>query len=70
MTNDAMTPAELRAALRLGMTTYFKCQRLGLLDRFRLVPTIGPPRYSRTAVQAYLDREPSARAVFFSRKAG
>jgi hypothetical protein len=58
MDDDALTPIELRTALRLAESTYFKYQRLGLLDRFRLVPRIGPPRYSRKALRAYLDREP------------
>lgn len=60
---SAMTPAELCAALRISRRTYYDYQRRGLLDRFRLVPTIGDPRYSRKAVRDYLDREPPARTL-------
>jgi hypothetical protein len=49
--------------LRLGRTAYFEYQRLGLLDQFQLRPAIGPPRYSRKVVQAYLDREPAPHAL-------
>jgi hypothetical protein len=64
----AMTPAELRAALQLGVSTFFKYQARGQFDRWELVPRIGPRRYSRKAVQAYLDRDEPVR--IFGRKRG
>ena len=64
---DAMTPAELRAALRISAATFYRYQQRGLLERFRLVPTIGKPRYSRKAVQAYLDREAPPRLRVLTR---
>jgi len=59
--SDAMTWQEVCAALKIKRATFFKMQARGLLDRFRLVPSIGDPRYSRKAVQAYLDRENTLR---------
>lgn len=57
----AMTPQELQNALQLSRSTFYRYQSLGKFERFELVPRIGPHRYSRKAVQAYLDRErPSA----------
>jgi len=59
---NAMTPHELRAKLRLALSTFYQYQSLGRFERFELVPRIGPRRYSRKLVQAYLDGEPSSRA--------
>jgi len=53
-----MTPVQLCAALQISRSTYYRLLVAGRLDRFALVPRIGPRRYSRAAVQAYLDREP------------
>lgn len=53
----AMTPMELCAALQLSRSTFYRYQAIGKFDRFELVPRLGPHRYSRKAVQAYLDRE-------------
>jgi hypothetical protein len=59
--DNAMTGAELCAALRLAMSTFYQYQSLGRFERFELVPRIGPRRYSRKLVKAYLDGEPSTR---------
>jgi len=68
--DQAMTPAELRAALQLAVSTFFKYQAMGKFDQWELIPRIGPRRYSRKAVQAYLDRDVpvQAPARLFSRK--
>lgn len=63
----AMTPMELCAALQLTRSTFYRYQALGKFDRFELVPRIGPHRYSRKAVQAYLDRERPAAPLRLSR---
>jgi hypothetical protein len=55
--DTAMTPAELRAALQFAVSTFFKYQAMGKFDQWELTPRIGPRRYSRKAVQAYLDRD-------------
>lgn len=55
---EAMTPEELRAALKISKSTYYRLLQAGRLDRFALLPRIGPRRYSLTVVRAYLDREP------------
>lgn len=60
--DTAMTPAELRTALRLAVSTFFKYQAMGKFERWELTPRIGPRRYSRKAVQAYLDLEVGIRA--------
>lgn len=52
-----MTPQELCAALRLKMSAFYKYQASGRFERFELAPRIGPRRYSRKLVQAYLNRE-------------
>lgn len=57
--DSAMTPAELRAALRVAVSTFFKYQAMGKFEAWELTPRIGPRRYSRKAVQAYLDGEPA-----------
>lgn len=57
---NAMTPADLCAALQMKMPTFYRYQALGKFERFELVPRIGPRRYSRKLVQAYLDRERTA----------
>ncbi len=58
MTDDqAMTAQELRDALNLKPSTFYKHQAAGRYERFELVPRIGPRRYSRPLVQAYLKRE-------------
>jgi hypothetical protein len=59
--DTAMTPRELRDALRLAESTFYAYQAAGKFDRFELKPRIGPRRYSRKLVQQYLDGEPSAR---------
>ncbi len=64
---DAITPEELRELLHLSPATYYRALARGTLDRFALVPRIGPRRFSRKAVQAYLDREAPAG---FLRKVG
>jgi len=66
----AMTPAELRDALQLAVSTFFKYQAMGKFDRWELTPRIGPRRYSRKAVRAYLDRDvaSSEPARFFGRR--
>jgi len=56
----AMTPHELRAALRLSTSTFYHYQSAGKLERFELRPRIGPRRYSRKLVQRYLDGEPGS----------
>jgi hypothetical protein len=55
--DSAMTPKEVAAALRMGLTTFYRYQAQGRFTAFELVPRIGDRRYSRKAVQAYLDRE-------------
>lgn len=67
MDDQAMTPQELQAALQLSRSTFYRYQALGKFDRFELVPRIGPHRYSRKAVQAYLDRERPAAPVRMAR---
>jgi hypothetical protein len=57
----ALTPDELRDALQLKPSTFYKHQSLGQFERFELRPRIGPRRYSRKLVQAYLDGERSER---------
>jgi hypothetical protein len=59
---NAMTPQELCTKLRLAMSTFYHHQSLGRYERFEVVPRIGPRRYSRKLVQAYLDGELSPRA--------
>jgi hypothetical protein len=58
----ALTPDELRDALQLKQSTFYKHQSLGRFERFELRPRIGPRRYSRKLVQQYLDGEPSSRS--------
>ena len=53
--DTAMTPQDLRDALRLTQSTFYKYQSIGKFERFELRPRIGPHRYSRKLVQAYLD---------------
>lgn len=57
----AMTPQELREALKYSKSTFDHYQAAGKFERFELVPRLGPHRYSRKAVQAYLNREPPIR---------
>jgi hypothetical protein len=68
--DQAMTPAELRAALQLAVSTFFKYQAMGKFEQWELTPRIGPRRYSRKAVQAYLDRDeaPAQPGRVFSRR--
>jgi hypothetical protein len=65
----AMTPAELRAALQLAVSTFFKYQARGKFEQWELTPRIGPRRYSRKAVQAYLDRDDPPARVFGRKRA-
>lgn len=55
----AMTPDELCQALRLRKWTFMRLQAAGKFDRFELLPRLGvrTHRYSRKAVQAFLDRD-------------
>jgi hypothetical protein len=70
MTDDrAMTPHELREALQLKPSTFYKHQAAGRYARFELVPRIGPRRYSRALVQGYLNREAPGRRLAIA-KAG
>jgi len=64
----AMTPQELRAALQLAESTFYKYQAIGKFERFELRPRIGPHRYSRKLVQAYLNGESSSRFAPVSRR--
>lgn len=57
MSESAMTPEELRQALRLARSTFFKYQAMGRFEQWELTPRIAAHRYSRKAVQQYLDRE-------------
>lgn len=53
----AMTGRELAHALQITDRTYRRYLALGRFDRFELVPRIGPRRFSRSKVRAYLARE-------------
>jgi len=57
MPESAMTPDELRQALRIKRSTFYKHQALGRFEQWELKPRIVGHRYSRKAVQAYLDRD-------------
>jgi hypothetical protein len=65
-----MTPAELRQALRISTSAFYKYQAMGRFEPWELKPRIGPRRYSRKAVQQHLDRDqqqpPRGRAVVTS----
>jgi hypothetical protein len=68
MPESAMTPEELRLALRISKSGFYKFQAKGHFEQWELKPRIGPHRYSRKAVQAYLDRElPRGRELAASR---
>lgn len=53
----ALTAQDLCRLLQLKMTAFYKYRSLGRFDRFELHPRIGPRRYSRKLVQAWLDGE-------------
>lgn len=57
--DSAMTPDDLRQLLQLHPKTFQNLQALGRFEQWELVPRLGHRlrRYSRKAVQAYLDRE-------------
>lgn len=66
MTDDAdraMTWRELADALQLSKAQFYRYLAAGRFDRFELVPRIGPRRFSRSLVRAYLDREGTARGL-------
>jgi len=57
MSDAAMTPDELRQALRISVSGFYKFQAQGRFESFELKPRIGKRRYSRKLVQQYLDCE-------------
>ena len=59
--DDAITPQEMCVAFRIAMSTFYKYQADGRYERFECKPRIGPRRYSRKLVAAYLDGTPLAR---------
>jgi len=61
--DSALTPQELRTLLHWSKSLYYELLAAGALDRFALVPRIGPRRFSRPLVLAWLAREPTSRAL-------
>lgn len=53
----AMTPQQLRDALQVSTSTFYHYQAEGRYEAYELVPRIGPRRYSRKLVAAYLNRD-------------
>jgi len=57
----ALTPRDLQALLQLAPSTFARWQAEGRFKRFELQPRLGRlHRYSRVAVEAYLNREGAA----------
>ena len=53
----ALTPKEFAEKLQMALSTFYRYQAQGKFAQFELVPRFGDRRYSRKAVQAYLDRD-------------
>ena len=64
----AMTADELRQALQMTPSTFYRHQSLGKFERFELRPRIGLRRYSRKLVTAYLNGDYTGRGFTTPRK--
>jgi hypothetical protein len=52
---EVLTPADLRAILRISEATYQRHSHAGAYDALRVLPKIGPARYAGLKVARYVD---------------
>jgi predicted DNA-binding transcriptional regulator AlpA len=65
----AMCREELCARLRISRATFYRLEKAGKLDRFECKPRLGPRRYSRKLVQAFVDGALGVEESTFRRRA-
>jgi hypothetical protein len=60
---------EMARVFGITVSQFYRRERLGQMDRFKVRPVLGPRCYSKTLVQRYLDGDPLDAPVFGRKRA-